>query len=148
MFEIVPGVSSAVAVPAYAGIPLTDRRFSSSFVVVTGHEDTGKRKPSVHWERIAMGLKTLPKIAAKLIAHGRAPETPVALIQWGTTDAQETVTGTLDDITDKAASLTSPVVVVIGDVVNLRDQLRWFNDIAATVHREDPIDGAYLQIQP
>ncbi len=157
MFEIVPGVSSAVAVPAYAGIPLTDRRFSSSFVVVTGHEDTDKRKPSVHWERIAtavdtivvlMGLKTLPKIAAKLIAHGRAPETPVALIQWGTTDAQETVTGTLDDITDKAASLTSPVVVVIGDVVNLRDQLRWFNDIAATVHREDPIDGAYLQIQP
>ncbi len=157
LFEIVPGVSSALAVPAYAGIPVTDRRFSSSFAVVTGHEDTCKRKSSVHWERLAtavdtivvlMGIKALPKIAAKLIAHGRAPETPVALIQWGTTNIQETVTGTLADITDKAASLTSPVVVVIGDVVKLRDQLRWFDDLAATVHRENTIDGAYPQIQP
>ena len=72
----------------------------------------------------------------------------MALIQWGTTDAQETVTGTLADITDKAASLASPVVVIIGDVVKLRDQLRWFDDLAATVHREDTIDGAYPQIQP
>lgn len=156
-FEVVPGVSSAVAVPAYAGIPLTDRRFSSSFAVVTGHEDNGKLKSSVHWERLAtavdtivvlMGIKALPKIAAKLIAHGRSPETPVALIQWGTTDSQETVIGTLADISGKAGSLKPPVVVVIGDVVMLRDQLRWFDDLAASVQREDPIDGAYPQIQP
>lgn len=157
MFEIVPGVSSALAAPAYAGIPVTDRRFSSSFAVVTGHEDSCKRRSPVHWELLAtavdtivilMGLKTLPKIAAKLIAHGRSPETPVALIRWGTTDIQETVTGTLADITGKAASLEPPVVVVIGDVVMLRDQLRWFDDLAASMEREDSTDGTQPQIQP
>ena len=157
VFEVVPGVSSAVAVPAYAGIPVTDRRFSSSFAVVTGHEDTCKRKPAVHWERLAtavdtivvlMGTKALPKIAATLIAHGRSPETPVALIRWGTTDVQETITGTLADIPDKAASLKPPVVAVIGDVVTLRDQLRWFDDLAASVQREYTIDGAHPQVQP
>ena len=157
MFEIVPGVSSALAAPAYAGIPLTDRRFSSSFAVVTGHEDTCKRRSTVHWERLAtavdtivvlMGLKALPQIIEKLVAHGRSPETPVALIRWGTTDIQETVTGTLADITGKAASLEPPVVVVIGDVVMLRDQLRWFDDLAASMEREDSTDGTQPQIQP
>ncbi len=157
MLEVVPGVSSALAAPAYAGIPVTDRRFSSSFAVVTGHEDSCKRRSPVHWELLAtavdtivilMGLKTLPKIAAKLIAHGRSPETPVALIRWGTTDIQETVTGTLADITGKAASLEPPVVVVIGDVVMLRDQLRWFDDLAASMEREDSTDGTQPQIQP
>jgi len=99
MFEIVPGVSSALAAPAYAGIPVTDRRFSSSFAVVTGHEDSCKRRSPVHWELLAtavdtivvlMGLKALPQIIEKLVAHGRSPETPVALIRWGTTDIQET----------------------------------------------------------
>lgn len=134
-FEIVPGVSSAVAVPAYAGIPLTHREVSSSFAVVTGHE-CSKAEPSVDWERLAravdtlvilMGLKTLPLIVAKLLAHGRSPETPVALIRWGTTHAQQVISGTLADIIDKSRGVKPPVVVVVGDVVRLRDQLHWFH---------------------
>ena len=135
-FEVVPGVSSAVAVPAYAGIPLTHRRLSSSFAVITGHEDGCKGEPAVDWKRLAiavdtlvvvMGARTLPRIVAELLAHGRSPETPVALIRWGTTEAQETITGTLADILDRAAEIQPPVVIVIGDVVRLRDRLRWFD---------------------
>ncbi|MBI4588251.1 MAG: uroporphyrinogen-III C-methyltransferase [Candidatus Rokubacteria bacterium] len=135
-FEVVPGVSSAAAVPAYAGIPLTHRGYSSSFAVITGHEDTGKGGPSVDWERMAaavdtlvvlMAATTLPRIVAKLLAHGRSPETPVALIRWGTTEAQQTITGTLADILEKTAPLQPPVVAVIGDVVKLRERLRWFD---------------------
>lgn len=134
-FEVVPGVSSAVAVPAYAGIPLTHRRLSSSFAVITGHE-CNKSAPSVDWGRLAtavdtlvvlMGIKNLPNIAAELLAHGRAPETPVALIRWGTTEKQETITGTLADIVGKATLLSAPVVIVIGDVAGLAHQLRWFD---------------------
>ena len=135
-FEVVPGVSSAVAVPAYAGIPLTHRRLSSSFAVITGHEDACKDEPSVDWSRLAtavdtlvvlMGARSLPRIVAELLAHGRSPETPVALIRWGTTEAQTTITGTLADILDRAEGLRPPVVAVIGDVVGLRDRLRWFD---------------------
>lgn len=137
-FEIVPGVSAAVAVPAYAGIPLTHRGLSSSFVVLTGHEDLCKGEPSVDWGRLAtavdtlvvlMGVRTLPRIVGELLAHGRSPETPVALIRWGTTEAQETLTGTLADIVAKAeaARLEPPVVAVIGDVVRMRERLRWFD---------------------
>ncbi len=136
-FEIVPGVSAAVAVPAYAGIPVTHRGLGSSFAVVTGHEDPDKGAESVDWARLAtavdtlvvlMGLRSLPRIAATLMAHGRAPETPVALIRWGTTEAQETVTGTLGDIVVRAqhAGLAPPVLAVIGPVVGLRDRLDWF----------------------
>ena len=133
-FEIVPGVSSAIAVPAYAGIPLTHRRFASSFAVVTGHE-ARKAHSSVDWAKLAtavdtlvilMGLHNLPAIVAKLTAHGRSPETPVALIRWGTTNEQETVMGTLADIVEKSTSLKAPVLIVVGDVVNLRDKLDWF----------------------
>ncbi len=135
-FQVVPGVSSAVAVPAYAGIPLTHRRLSSSFAVITGHEDACKDEPTVDWSRVAtavdtlvvlMGTRTLPRIVARLLAHGRSPDTPVALIRWGTTEAQETITGTLADILDRAVALQPPVVAVIGDVVKLRDQLRWLD---------------------
>ncbi|OGP26094.1 MAG: uroporphyrinogen-III C-methyltransferase [Deltaproteobacteria bacterium GWA2_57_13] len=135
-FEIVPGVSSAVAVPAYAGIPLTHRNLSSSFAVITGHE-CSKAEPSVDWGRLAtavdtlvvlMGLKNLPRIVANLLAHGRSPQTPVAVIRWGTTDLQETVTGTLGDIVDKAVTVRPPVVLVIGEVVGLREKLRWFEE--------------------
>jgi len=135
-FEVVPGVSSAVAVPAYAGIPLTHRRLSSSFAVLTGHEDASKDEPAVDWERLAtavdtlvvlMGARSLPKIVERLLAHGRSPETPVALIRWGTTEAQETITGRLADILDKARALQPPVVAVIGNVVSVRDRLRWFD---------------------
>jgi uroporphyrin-III C-methyltransferase len=134
-FEIVPGVSSAVAVPAYAGIPLTHRKFASSFAVVTGHE-ARKGKSAVDWGKLAtavdtlvilMGLHNLPAIVAKLIAHGRSPETPAAVIRRGTTNEQETVIGTLADIVEKSASLKAPTLIVVGKVVELRNQLHWFS---------------------
>ena len=134
-FEIVPGVSSAVAVPAYAGIPLTHREYASSFAVVTGHEAI-KTKSSVDWAKLAtavdtlvilMGLHNLPAIVAKLLAHGRSPETPAAVIRQGTTEQQETVTGTLADIVEKSAALKAPALIVVGDVVGLKDKLSWFD---------------------
>ena len=133
-FEIVPGVSSVIAVPAYAGIPLTHRKCSSSFAVITGHE-ARKAKSSVDWAKLAtavdtlvilMGLHNLPAIVAELIAHGRAPETPAAVIRWGTTQEQETVIGTLADIVEKSVSLKAPALIVVGQVVELRNQLDWF----------------------
>ena len=146
-FEVVPGVSSAIAVPAFAGIPLTHRRLSSSFAVVTGHEEACKDRPSVNWGRLAtavdtlvilMGARTLPSLVTELLANGRPPQTPVALIRWGTTEAQETITGCLADITEKAdaVDLEPPVVAVIGDVVALRDRLRWFNDLSVVGMRK------------
>jgi uroporphyrinogen III methyltransferase / synthase len=136
-FEVVPGVSAAVAVPAYAGIPVTHRGLGSSFAVVTGHEDPGKGTTAVDWARLAtavdtivvlMGLAGLPRIAAELVWHGRSPATPVALIRWGTTDAQQTVIGTLGDIVARSAQarLEPPVLAVIGPVVRLRKRLAWF----------------------
>lgn len=133
-FEIVPGVSSAVAVPAYAGIPLTHRNFASSFAVVTGHEAV-KAKSSVDWAKLAtavdtlvilMGLHNLPAIVAKLIAFGRSPNTPAAVIRRGTTEEQEIVTGTLANIVEKSALLKAPALIVVGEVVRLRDKLSWF----------------------
>ncbi len=144
-FEVVPGVSAAVAVPAYAGIPLTHRGYSSSFAVLTGHAAGCKEASAVAWGGLAvavdtlvilMGARSLRRIVGELLAHGRASETPVALIRWGTTEAQETLTGTLGDILDKAAGLQPPVVVVIGDVVKLRDRLRWFEDLPAELPLE------------
>ena len=137
-YEIVPGISSAVAVPAYAGIPVTQRGTASSFAVVTGHEDESKGESAVDWARLAtavdtlvvlMGTRRLPQIAAALLAAGRAPDTSVALVRWGTTDAQETVVGRLDQIAALAemVRLTPPVVIVIGDVVDLRERLAWFD---------------------
>ena len=133
-FEIVPGVSSAVAVPAYAGIPLTHRNYASSFAVVTGHEAI-KTKSSVDWAKLAtavdtlvilMGLHNLPAIVAKLFANGRPAETPVAVIHQGTTEQQQTVTGTLADIVVKSAGLKAPALIVVGEVVRLADKLDWF----------------------
>jgi uroporphyrinogen III methyltransferase/synthase len=136
-FEIVPGVSAAVAVPAYAGIPVTHRGAASSFAVVTGHEDEGKAEASVDWARLAtavdtlvilMGARGLPRITRVLLDAGRRADTPVALIRWGTTDAQATLVGRLDEIAAlaEAARLAPPVVVVVGDVVALRRRLAWF----------------------
>jgi uroporphyrin-III C-methyltransferase len=133
-FEVVPGVTSAVAVPAAAGIPLTHRGVASSFAVVTGHPDGGGGSPPVQWGRLAgavdtivvlMGLANLRRIARELIAHGRDPQTPAALVERGTTEAQRTVTTTLDDLArgTAGADLEPPVVAVIGDVVALRGQL-------------------------
>jgi uroporphyrinogen III methyltransferase/synthase len=136
-FEIIPGVSAVAAVPAYAGIPVTHRGIGSSFAVVTGHEDPVKDRTAVDWSRLAtavdtlvvlMGRRSLPRIVAALLAHGRSPATPAALIRWGTTAAQQTVAGTLGDIVERAemAGLEPPVLTVIGDVVRLRDRLEWF----------------------
>ena len=142
-FEIVPGVTSAVAAAAYAGIPLTHRGVASSFAVVTGHECDDDRA-RVDWARLAtavdtlvvlMGVAALPRIAAELIAHGRAPETPVALVRWGTTALQTVLSGPLSDIgaRARAARLEPPVVIVIGEVVALGDHLAWFAPAAAGV---------------
>ena len=133
-FEIVPGVSSAIAVPAYAGIPLTHRGYASSFAVVSGHP-AGNAKSVVDWAKLAravdtlvilMGVKNLPQIVADLLRGGVSPETPAAAIRWGTTQAQESVIGTLDNIVERAARLKSPAVIVLGKVVELSGALRWF----------------------
>jgi uroporphyrinogen III methyltransferase / synthase len=137
-FEIVPGVSAAVAVPAYAGIPVTHRALSSSFAVVTGHEQLGRDDTRVQWEALAtavdtlvvlMGVRTLPTIVERLLFGGRSPETPIALVRAGTTEAQRTIHGTLADIVDRArgAELTSPAVAVIGEVAALAERLQWFD---------------------
>jgi uroporphyrinogen III methyltransferase/synthase len=140
-FEVVPGVTSAVAAPAYAGIPLTHRALSSSFAVVTGHEDPDGPRAGVDWTRLAtavdtlvvlLGAATLPRIVGALLAGGRPIETPVALIRWGTTEAQTLVTGTLADIVERGAGIEPPVVAVIGEVVALADHLAWFHAGAAT----------------
>ncbi len=133
-FEVVPGVSSAIAVPAYAGIPVTHRGVASSFAVLTGHEDPSKDGDATDWRKLATAVDTLvilmavgsfPRIVGALLAHGRPPETPVALIRWGTTEAQEVRVGTLADIVGRARGLAPPVVAVVGDVVSLREQLAW-----------------------
>lgn len=134
-----PGISSAIGGPAYAGIPVTDRSCASSFAVITGHEDPNKPESALDWESIAhgadtliflMGLANLPEIASKLIDHGRSPETPVAAIQSATTPSQRVVVGTLADIASKVleAGLESPVLTVVGEVVSLRSKLAWFDN--------------------
>ncbi len=136
-FEIVPGVTSAIADPAYAGIPLTHRRYNTSVAFFTGHEDPLKEAPSRDLEKQAagdqtlvflMGVKNLSAIVERLTRHGRSPETPAALIRWGTTPKQKTIIGTLDNIVRKAeeAELTPPAILVVGKVVELRETLNWF----------------------
>ena len=137
-FEIVPGVTSAIAGPAYAGIPLTHRGISTSFTIVSGSEDPSKPESTVPWEVLAknggtlvvlMGWASLEKILATLQKEGMPSTTPAALVQWGTWSDQKTVTGNIDNILDlgKEAGLTPPVITVIGDVVNLREELAWFD---------------------
>ncbi|MDP2916912.1 MAG: uroporphyrinogen-III C-methyltransferase [Dehalococcoidia bacterium] len=138
-FEIVPGISSAIAVPAYAGIPVTHRGVASSFAVITGHEDPGKESSSINWHKLAtgvdtlvflMGMQNLPKIRAQLVEHGRPADTPVAVIKEGTKPEQRTITGTLGNIVAKVkeAGLSAPAIIVVGEVVKLRDKIRWFDN--------------------
>lgn len=138
-FEIVPGVTSAVAAPAYAGIPVTHRRIAASFAVITGHEDPTKEASSLNWANLAtgmdtlvflMGMENLGFISAQLIKNGRQADTPVAIISHGTLAAQKTVVGKLDNIveTAKASGIKAPAVIVVGGVVALRDSLRWFDN--------------------
>ncbi len=136
-FEIVPGVSSCYAAPAYAGIPVTHREYASSFHVITGHEGSHKESGVLDYAALArqegtliflMGLKNLPDIAAKLMENGKAPDTPAAVVQEGTTAHQRTVTGTLRTIAEDAdrAGIKAPAITVIGDVVSLREEIPWF----------------------
>ncbi|MCJ7515502.1 MAG: uroporphyrinogen-III C-methyltransferase [Dehalococcoidia bacterium] len=139
-FEVVPGVSSAYAVPAYAGIPVTHRRLASSFTVITGHEDPKKVESSIEWDRIStgsdtlvflMGMGNLAHIMDKLIQNGRSPSTPVAVISQGTSPQQRTLVGTLENIGSRAQKegFEPPAVIVVGEVVKLREQIRWFDNL-------------------
>lgn len=138
-FEVVPGVTSAVAVPAYAGIPLTHRGVATSFAVVTGREDPAKPETQVNWDGLAtgadtivclMGVKQLPHVVEQLLRHGRPAGTPIALIRWGTWPSQETLSGTLGDIVEQVAvhNFGPPAVAVIGEVVRLRERFRWLQE--------------------
>ena len=138
-YEVVPGVTSAVAAPAYAGIPLTHRKFTSTLAFVTGHEDPHKSTSNINWQALAtgigtlvffMGVKNLPNIVKQLTQHGRSAETLVGIIRWGTTTRQLTVTGTLANIVQRAetAKLKAPAIIVVGDVVGLRDTMQWFEN--------------------
>lgn len=135
-YEVVPGITSAIAVPAYAGIPVTHRDATSSFAVITGHERPDKKESSIKWAEIAngigtlvflMGVENLPFICAQLIKHGRDPATPVGLIRWGTLPDQAVLTGKLQDIVEKVKehNFEPPAVIVVGEVVNLRPELQW-----------------------
>ncbi|MFH1898731.1 MAG: uroporphyrinogen-III C-methyltransferase [Candidatus Desantisbacteria bacterium] len=133
-FEIVPGVTSAIAVPAYAGIPVTHREYASSLCIVTGHESIDKA--IVPWENIAgietivilMGVSNLQEIVQKLLESGKSSDTPVAVIHHGTTNRQKTVVSTLAEISHDAASIQAPAIIVVGRVVELREKLSWFED--------------------
>jgi len=137
-FEVVPGVTSGVAAPAYAGIPVTHRNVATSVAFVTGHEDPTKGHSDVDWKKLAnggdtlvlyMGVGRLEEISRGLIAAGRSPDTPVACVRWGTVPEQRTVTGTLQDIADRVAEagLKPPAIIVVGEVVALRESgLDWY----------------------
>ncbi len=161
-FEVVPGISSAIAAPAYAGIPVTHRRVATSFAVVAGHEDPCKFKggmgSSLNYAALAtavdtlvilMGVGHIESIVDELITHGRNPDTPAAAIRYGTTREQETVVATLEMLPQaiRIAGLTAPAAIVIGEVVRLRDELRWFvHDIDLNSKLDAPVQEVqYLQ---
>jgi uroporphyrinogen III methyltransferase/synthase len=138
-FEVIPGVSSAIAVPAYAGIPLTHRDYTSTVAFITGHEDPTKEKSDIAWDKLSsavgtlvflMGVGNLPRIAKSLMDHGRPPETPVAVIYRGTVPEQKTIVGTLQDIAERAQreKVKPPAIIVVGEIVNLRKELNWFEN--------------------
>ncbi len=148
-FEVVPGITAAIAGPAYAGIPVTHRDFNSSFTLITGHEKEEEYKESesrsrdaavgssdIDWASVAklpciafyMGVKALPRICEKLMANGMSGETPAATIQWATTPKQRTVTGTVRDIVQKVAEakIGAPAITIVGRVVEMRQAINWF----------------------
>ena len=134
-FEIVPGITSAISVPAYAGIPVTHRRVAVSFRVVTGHETPNKETSQINWENFKtddtiiflMGLHNLKKISSKLIEIGKPKKYPCAVISRGTTKEQCAVVGTLENIVEKAKGVPTPALIIVGKVVELREQLEWFH---------------------
>jgi len=157
-WEVVPGISSAIAVPAYAGIPITHRAMASSVAFITGHEDPGRPQSRIDWSALAtgidtlvflMGLRQLSMITTQLITHGRPATTPTAVIHWGTTLEQQTITGTLDSITADVAraALAPPAILIVGQVVQLRAQLSWFDTLMTGAWQPDqeryaPVSGA------
>ena len=146
-FEVVPGVTAACGVACYAGIPLTHRDYAQSCVFVTGHLKAGSA--DLDWAALArprqtvviyMGLGALAEICAKLQAHGVAASMPAAVVQQGTTVRQRIVTGTLETLPQRAAGLASPCLIVVGEVVRLRDALAWF-DPQREVAAAPPVSG-------
>ena len=135
-FDIIPGITSAISAPAYAGIPVTHRGVAVSFRVVTGHESPNKKVSQIPWDNFKtddtiiflMGLHNLPKISKKLIEIGKPSDYPVAVISKGTTKDQSVVVGTLANIVEKAKDVPTPALIVVGRVVELREQLKWFEN--------------------
>ena len=133
-FDIIPGITSAISAPAYAGIPVTHRGVAVSFRVVTGHESPNKKESQIPWENFKtndtiiflMGLHNLAKISKKLQEVGKPADYPCAVISKGTTNEQSVVVGTLGDIVAKAKDAKTPALIIVGEVVKLRDQLKWF----------------------
>ncbi|TGA99930.1 uroporphyrinogen-III C-methyltransferase [Sporolactobacillus shoreae] len=137
-FEIVPGITAGIAAPAYAGIPVTHRDYAGSVAFITGHGKAGS-KDKTDWSKLAtaadtlaiyMGVSTLPHLVAELIAGGRSPSTPAAIIEWGTTERQRTLTAPLIDLSEvsEKAQVHSPSMIVVGECVKLREQLKWFEN--------------------
>jgi len=137
-FEVVPGITAGIAGPAYAGIPVTHRELSSSVAFITGHESSEKAESTIDWQGIAggadtlvfyMGVKNLPTIMQKLKKYGKSGGTPVGVVRWGTYNVQTTITGTIDTITEEAdrSGLKPPALIIVGEVVNLREKMRWFD---------------------
>jgi len=140
-FEIVPGITSAISVPAYAGIPVTHRAVATSFAVVTGHEDPTKGKSNMRWEHLAtgvdtlvflMGVANLPHITSKLVENGRSADTPAAVIRWGTKPEQRTLVTTVGKAAEDVEKngIKPPAIFIVGEVVKLRDNLQWFDNLA------------------
>lgn len=135
-FEIIPGITSSISVPAYAGIPVTNRGYTCSFRVVTGHEAPNKKDSQINWESFIadetivflMGIHNIRLISKKLIKIGKEPTTPCAVISKGTTKEQKVVVGTLEDIVEKAKDIPTPAIIVVGEVVKLREDLKWFEE--------------------
>ncbi len=135
-FEVIPGITSAIAVPAYAGIPVTHRNYTSTLAIVTGHEAEDKEESKINFQALSklgtlvflMGVKNLPKIVENLIKEGKSPQTPCAVIQWGTLPKQKTVVATLENITEEVQrqGITAPAIIVVGEVVKLRESFNWF----------------------
>ncbi|MBZ5749992.1 MULTISPECIES: uroporphyrinogen-III C-methyltransferase [Metabacillus] len=147
-FEIVPGITSGIAAPAYAGITVTHRDYASSFAIVTGHGRAEKQEDHLNWSALAQGIDTLAfymgvgnlnYICKKLIENGKNPDTPVAVIQWGTTEKQKTLTGKLDTIEKKVkqAGIKHPSIIIVGEVVTLREKIKWFDELDVNIEDQE-----------
>lgn len=136
-FEVIPGISAGSAAPTYAGIPLTHRGYSPTVAFITAHQDPTQEVSPIAWDQLSqrdgtlvffMGAGSLNEVVQQLTHQGRSPETPIALIRWGTYPKQQVITGTLGSILDHAKNLASPTIIVVGEVVKLRERLRWFDN--------------------